>query len=198
VILALWLGLAVCLAGIAFLALVVAGQLRAMDDLRRRVGDGVGRAAIVEAPAVGLPVGAGAPAFEAQRGDGSRFASASIAGRRHLVVFADGECAACRTLVPDLLRAPPLPTVVVVDGGEVPRGWTASASAEVVRADGVAERFGADVRPALFVVDEGGGIVGRGIATTAAEASALVDDAAGMRIVRAARAAAPPPSGRRP
>jgi hypothetical protein len=181
-IVALWIGLAICAAGLVFLGLVVAGQLRAMDDLRGRIERS--STAVTDAVALGLPIGAPAPAFEGRRRDGSRFDSESLAGRRHLVVLADPGCRACETLVPELLRASPAPAVIVVEGADIPAGWGADArgGVEVVRSTGVADVFGADVRPALFVVDEGGGVVGRGVASTGAEAATIVADAAGTRI----------------
>jgi hypothetical protein len=193
VIVALWIGLGVCAAGLVFLGLVVAGQLRAMDDLRRRVE--TSRAIATDAGVLGLQIGATAPAFDGRRHDGSRFASESLAGRRHLVVLADADCAACETLVPELLGAPPAPAVIVVDGADIPPGWRAEARSgvEVVRSTGAADLFGAGVRPALFVVDEGGGVVGRGVASTGAEAATIVDEAAGTRIVPAPPAAAMDP-----
>jgi hypothetical protein len=195
VIVALWVGLAVCAAGLAFLGLVVAGQLRAMDDLRGRI-ERVSTAA-TDAGALGLRIGATAPAFEGRRRDGSRFGSESLTGRRHLVVLADPGCAACETLVPDLLRASPSPAVIVVEGADIPAGWGPEprGGVEVVRSTGVADVFGADVRPALFVVDEGGGVVGRGVASTGAEAATIVADAAGTRIVAGSVAPADRPAG---
>ena len=195
-IVALWIGLGVCAAGLVFLGLVVAGQLRAMDDLRRRV-EHSSDAGAIDAGVLGLSIGATAPAFEGRRRDGSRFASESLAGRRHLVVVADPDCAACATLVPELVRGPPAPAVIVVDGADIPAGWETEprGRVEVVRSPGVAALFGADVRPALFVVDESGGVVGRGVASTGAEAAAIVDEAAGTRIGVGPRAAADPVTG---
>jgi HAMP domain-containing protein len=186
VIVALWIGLGVALGAVVFLAFVLAGALRSMDDLRARLAD-VEAAGPTDPPGRGLSVGAPAPPIE-DVGRGGGVDSPPLSGVRHLVAFADPDCAACARLVPDLLRESPLPGVVVSDAADVPPTWRAPVDgriAVVVDGRSIAERYRADVRPHVFVVDEGGSIVASAPAGTLDEVRGLVDEAAGVRIVGA-------------
>jgi hypothetical protein len=184
VIVALWIGLALCIAGVAFLAFVLAGALRSMDDLRGRLADVESRSP--DSPDGGLPVGAAAPPVEGRGTGGERVASSSLSGTRHLVAFADPDCAACARLVPELVRDGPLPGIVVTDAADVPPTWRPRSGgriAVIVDGDEIAGRYATEIRPHVFVVDEGGSIVAQAPAGTLDEVRALVAEASAVRIV---------------
>jgi hypothetical protein len=190
VIVALWLGIALAVGGLIFLAFVLAGALRAMDDLRGRLDAIDAAGARPDHIATGLAVGEPAPPFEGAEIDGRPFSSASLAGTRHLIAFADPDCAACVGLVPALLRDGPLPGVVVTDAPAPPPAWRPRGDgriAVVVGGSAIAQRYATDLRPSVFVVDETGGIVGHAAAGTLQEVRDLVRDVAGVRVVEGAR-----------
>jgi hypothetical protein len=185
VIVGLWIGLGLALGAVVFLAFVLAGALRSMDDLRARLADIEARSAV--APGRGLSVGSPAPPIEGVA-PGAGVDAPRLSGVRHLVAFADPDCAACARLVPDLLRDSPLPGVIVSDAARVPAAWRARSDGRMaVVADGrsIADRYQADLRPQVFVVDEGGSIVASAPAGTLEDVRGLVDEAAGVRVVGA-------------
>jgi hypothetical protein len=188
-IVALAIGLALTVGGLVFLSFVLAGALRAMDDLRRRL-DAVGAAGGSGGDhiATGLAAGEAAPPFEGPRIDRGRFSSESLRGARHLIAFADPDCAACAELVPALLHDSPLPGVVVSDGPTVPPAWRPPDDgrvALVVDGSAIAERYATELRPSVFVVDQAGRILGSAPAGTLGEVGALIRDAIGVRIAAA-------------
>jgi hypothetical protein len=199
------LSVAVVVLGVAvlFLALVLAAAVRRMDALRVEVAglterldpaDGVEHGPVH--PPSGLPVGAVAPAIEAERVDGGLWSSSAWGGRRHVVAFADPGCLACEELVPALLAgavAGTVPGTVVVgaaDPSAWPSGWAPPAGADdrvVVLADldgEVAAAFDSGFTPHVFVVDEGGAVTAQGPADTLDAVRALVRGSDGIRIVR--------------
>jgi hypothetical protein len=189
---ALWLGFVLVAGGLIFLAFVLAGALRAMDDLRARLDAINAGGARPDHVATGLVVGEPAPPFKGADIDGRPFSSASLAGARHLIAFADPDCAACVGLVPALLRDGPLPGVVVTDAPAPPSAWRPPAGGRIgVVVDGspIAQLYATDLRPSVFVVDEAGGIVAHAPAGTLQEVRDLVRDVAGVRVVEGSRGA---------
>jgi hypothetical protein len=187
---ALWIAVAVLGVGIVFTALALAGAVRRIDELRKEMNALASATSEIEHPASGLPVGSSAPAFEADRLDGERFASSELEGRKHLVVFAEPGCAACHVLVPDLVRAATLPpTVVSLGRGSEPwpDDWHPPAGADiaVVRdPDGtVAEAFHAGFTPHVFVIDEGGAVSAQGPADSLDAVRTLLREADAIQIV---------------
>jgi hypothetical protein len=175
--------LVVLVAVVAWLLLALAGANRTITALRaERAADEPGPARHLSA---GLPAGASAPAIELLGDD--------LGGSRHLVTFVDPDCAACDDLVPALIRAADerrVPQTVLVSRGSAadhPRSWLESADrSRLVTEAGseITEAYGVDVTPTAFVVDEGGLIVGSGVAATIDDVLALVDDVDGVRIAR--------------
>jgi hypothetical protein len=177
---------------VAFLALALAGLVRTVEGLRRRVVALEGSAP-VRHPAAGLPVGAPAPVFEAQTPRGTTFRSVALSGHRHVIALADPVCAACDHLVPALLssaEADELPRCVVVVVGPDAGIWTEPAGAEgrailVLDPDAlVADAFGSDFTPHAFVVDEGGSVAAQGPAGDLGAVRRLLREAEGLHIVR--------------
>lgn len=202
----LWIAVVVLAAAVAFLALVLAAAVRRIDGLRAEVAamserldpaDGaVDVDAPLEHPSSGLPVGAAAPAIEAERMDGGRWSSSTWAGRRHVVAFADPGCRACDDLVPALVAgaaAGEVPGTLVIGAsasGAWPTAWAPPSSAEdrvVVLDDedgSVAAAFDSGFTPHVFVVDEGGAITAQGPADSLDAVRTLVRESEGIRIVR--------------
>ena len=178
---------------VAFMCLALAGAVRTLAELRRRVG-ALEAEALLRDPAPGLPVGAPAPAFGGITPDGRRFHSTRLAGRRHLVALTEPGCEACDGLVPPLLAAAARdelpPVVAVVSNGHPAAEWTpprgSGDRADVVLdPDGaVANAFDSGYSPHVFVVDEGGSVAAQGPAGNVADVRALVSEAEGIRIVQ--------------
>jgi hypothetical protein len=178
---------------VAWLGLALVGSVRQLADLRDRVARleaSVGPVALRD----GLPVGATAPGWTLDTPAGEAIGSGAFDGRRHLVVFADRDCEACDALMPELVRAAArgdVPPVVVVGRGvaaATPGPWRDDASTGRVvvgteRGAEVSDAYLVDVSPHVFVVDEGGYIVGQGGATGLADVRVLVRDAEGITIV---------------
>ena len=183
-VVAVWLGLALI------------GAVRELGELRCRVG--ALEAAEAGAPTAhlggGLGVGAPAPAWRITTPGGGVASSSAFEGRRHLLVFADASCRTCDDLVPEVIAAasrgsvPPLAVIGRGDAASTPGPWRAADVRVRVgseRGDEVSEAFGVDVSPFVFVVDEGGSVVARGVAATLDDVLRLVRNAEGVRVVAA-------------
>lgn len=181
-----WALVALLLVVAAWLLLALAGAARTIRDLRAGDADEE-----IRHLGAGLAPGAPAPPFRATADDGRPFDSGELAGLRHLVVFADPDCAACAGLVPAVTGAAAarrLPFTVVVSRGAPdahPPAWRSAGRSLLVleRDDTVSDVFRVDVTPTAFVVDEGGMVVSRGPVADAAEVARLVAEAEGIRIV---------------
>ncbi len=176
-----WLVLAVLVGAVLWLGFAMVGLLREVTALREEIQ------ALTGAPihlAGGIAVGDRAP--EWTLGDVS---SASMAGQRHLIVFADADCATCDDLVPPLVGAAAVgavpPTVIVGrDGRDLPASWRGpQVVAGVERDRAISDAFEVEISPHLFLIDEGGAVVAQGGATTLEDVEALVRGADGIRIV---------------
>jgi hypothetical protein len=180
------------IAAVVFLGLALAGLVRTVDGLHRRLATLEASAPVHDVP-TGLSVGAAAPSFEARTPLGTSFRSAALAGRRHVVAFADPGCEACEHLVPDLLsgaEAGELPPCVVLIAGTDAGVWTGPAGAEdrailVLDPEAVvADAFGSAFTPHAFVIDEGGSVAAHGPAEDVTAVRGLLRQAEGVRIVR--------------
>jgi hypothetical protein len=182
-----WLVVLILVAVVIWLLLALSGAGRTMADLRAAAG------AQVRHLSPGIEPGTRAPGFTADAADGSVFDAHETAGLRHLVLFADPDCAACATLVPGVLAeaaARRFPAVVLVSRGDLathPSSWRTADRARLVSERGTeaSDAFGVDVTPTAFVIDEGGAVVARGPVQTVPEVAELVAQSEGMRIVGA-------------
>ena len=173
---------------VTWLLLALAGAGRTIAELRDAPDEAVRHLS------AGITPGTLAPAFSADGEEDVTFDAGELSGMRHLVMFADPECAACATLVPDVLdevRERRFPAVVLVSRGEMgthPATWRGAARARLVSERGteVSDAFGVDVTPTVFVIDEGGAVVARGPVQTVEEVAELVAEGEGVRIVGAA------------
>jgi hypothetical protein len=181
-----WIVVAVLAAALVWLVFAMVGLTREVAALRDEVH------AIARGPIElggGLPVGSVPPPWSIETDDGT-LRSSSFIGSRHVIVFADPDCATCTSLVPEIVGATghgDLPPVVVVgrDGDVLPPAWTGpGVLAGVENERDVSDAFQVDVSPHVFVLDEEGAVVGQGGATTASDVRTLVADAQGIRIVR--------------
>jgi hypothetical protein len=190
----LWIAVAVLGALMVWLGLALAGAVRELLALRRRVEALEVRAGAPDHLASGLPPGAPAPPWEAFDVDGSPVSSAPFSGRRHLMVFADADCAACGELVPAIVRAssdgslPPVAVIARAPLDASPPGWRPPGDAPLVivgveHGRDVSDRYRVDVTPTVFLVDEGGLVVARGTPVSLEETRELVDDTDAVRIV---------------
>ena len=187
-----WAVVAVLASVIVWLGLALIGAVRELAALRARVDALEGSDAPVHLDG-GLAVGAAAPAWSISTPEGDAATSAQLRGRRHLLVFADADCRACDDLVPAVVRAAAagtLPVVAVVGRGRpeaTPAAWRADASGRVLAGvehdRDVSDAFGVEVSPHVFVIDEGGFVVGRSGATTFDEVRSLSRGAHGIRII---------------
>jgi Redoxin len=197
-VIALWIAVAVLGALALWLGLALAGAVHELAALRVRLDALELRAGAPDHLASGLPPGAPAPTWEAVGADGSPVSSALLAGRRHLVVFADADCAGCHELVPSVVDAAAhgalLPTAVIANTplDAAPTGWrTPPGTGRLVvvgseRDRAVSDRFLVDLTPTVFVIDEDGAVVARGTPTSLEETHELVRSVDGVRIVAGA------------
>ncbi len=187
------IAIGVLVVAVVFLGLVLAGAVRSMDDLGRRVKaleEGGGRPHRLPG---GLSIGAPEPSFDLATLESGRVRSAALSGRSHVIALADPGCEACDELVPQLLAAAAAervpPVVAIAGSSRVPGGWSAPVGANgraivALDPDGTtAEAFGSDFTPHVFVVDAGGSIAAHGPAGNVAEVGRLLRDADGIRIV---------------
>ncbi len=112
-----WIAVAILAAAVVWLGLALLGAVRELAAIRERLDAMQADVASIED---GLPVGTPAPAWEIVTPEGETVSSSSMRGRRHLLVFADADCAACDELVPSVVRAAEgdrLPPVAVIGRG---------------------------------------------------------------------------------
>ena len=183
-----WVVVALVFALVLWLGFALIALIRTQAGLRARIEDL--EAAIMPIQLEGgLPVGRTAPDWEIGTPDGGSLAAASLAGTRHVLLFADTSCRACDDLVPAAVQAAAngtLPPVVVIareDDAAMPASW-AGRWTGVEQGDEVSEAFHVDVSPHLFVIDEGGAIVAQGGAATLADVEALVREGRGIHVLR--------------
>jgi hypothetical protein len=186
-----WIAVLVLAALVLWLALALAGAVRALADVRARV-EALEAPDLVHLPA-GVPVGSAVPAWTLRTLDGSTVSSSDLAGRRHLLLFADADCSACDEVVPAAVRAAAageLPPVAVVGRGDAaatPATWRSPASPRVLagaeEGDRVSRALGVVTTPHAIVVDETGHLVAQGSASDLDQLRALVRAAEGIRVV---------------
>jgi hypothetical protein len=183
-----WVVVAVLAAAVVWLGLALAALVRQHATLTARVE----ALEDVSAPVPlgdGLQVGRQVPPWSITTPEGDTVTAASLAGRRHLLVFADPDCRACDELVPAVVRASAvgiMPPAVIVGRGDadaIPRAWRAS-TVGVERATDVSDAFGVDVSPFVFVVDDGGAVVASGGAIQLGDVEDLVAAGRDITIVR--------------
>jgi hypothetical protein len=161
--------------------------IRTQAGLRARIEDLEASIAPIRLEG-GLPVGRSAPDWEIATAAGGSLAAASLAGTRHVLLFADTSCRACDDLVPAAVEASTsgvLPPVVVIareDDAPMPSSWEGRWTG-VEQGDEVSEAFRVEVSPHLFVIDEGGAIVAQGGAATLADVEALVREGRGIQVL---------------
>jgi hypothetical protein len=186
----LWLAIAVLGLLVLWLGLALAGAVRELSTLRERVD-----ALEVGGPVhlgSGLPLGAPAPGWEVRTPEGDLRTSSAFAGTRHLLLFADADCAACDDVVPGVVSAAAsgaLPPVAVIGRGDAiatPATWRSADPRVIVGAeqgDDATAAYGVETSPHAFVVDEAGFVVAQGGAVSLEDVRALVRGADGIRIV---------------
>ena len=187
-----WIVAAVLSVALVWIGLALAGAVRELATLRERIDALEHSSAPIHLDG-GLPIGSPEPAWALIAPDGSALVSSALAGRRHLVLFADADCRACDELVPAVVRAAAagaLPPLALVGRGRpdvTPETWRGDDPARVVagveRAREVSDAFRVDVSPHVFVIDEGEAVVAQGGAVTLGDVEALVRGAQGIRIV---------------
>ncbi len=190
-----WIVVGALGAVVAWLGLALVGAVRELADLRARV------AALEEPPgdehvrlADGLPVGAPSPGWSVVALDGRVHTSADHRGRRHLVLFADAECAACVELIPAVLGAAAdaaVPPTVVIGRGVLPPAWAdhadgARLTVGMERDGEVSHAFRTEISPHLFVIDEGGFVAAQGGPLSLGDVLTLIREAGPLRIVTGA------------
>jgi hypothetical protein len=178
---------------LVFVALVLAGVVRSMAELGRRVTALEEDATWPHRLAGGLSIGAPAPSLDLETVDGGRFRSVALSGRSHVIALADPGCEACEDLVPELLSAAAAervpPVVAIAGSSRVPDGWFPPVGATGIAVVGLdpdgtaAEAFGSGFTPHVFIVDAGGSIAAHGPASSLADVGRLIRDADGIGIV---------------
>ena len=187
-----WIVIGVVILAVGWLGLALVGLVREQAALRARVEDLEATAAPLHLSS-GLAVGRPAPAWSITTPSGEAVTSASMAGLRHVLVFADADCRACDELVPGVVQASTkgaLPPVVIVGRGDaatMPAEWRA-ATVGVEHDGDVSAEFDVEVTPYVFVVDDGGAVVAQGGAINLRDVEELVTAGGGITIVRDADA----------
>jgi hypothetical protein len=182
-----WIVVALLFVLILWLGFALIALIRTQAGLRARIEDLEASIAPVRL-AGGLPVGRSAPDWEIATSDGGSLAAASLAGTRHVLLFADTSCAACDDVVPAAIEAAAdgtLPPVVVIareGDAPLPTSWVGPWTG-VEHGDEASGAFQVEVSPHLFVIDEGGAIVAQGGAATLADVEALVREARGIQVL---------------
>jgi len=182
-----WVVVALLFALMLWLGFALIALIRTQAGLRARIEDLEEAIAPIRLEG-GLPVGRTAPDWKIVTSDGGSLAAASLAGTRHILLFADTSCRACDEVVPAAVDAATngtLPPVVVIareDGGAMPSSWEGPRTG-VEHGDEVSEAFRVEVSPHLFVIDEGGAIVAQGGAATLADVESLVREAQGIQVL---------------
>jgi hypothetical protein len=185
----LWVAIAALGLLVLWLGLALAGVVRELAALRERVDAMEGTPVHLGS---GLPLGAPAPAWEVRTPEGDLRTSSAFAGTRHVLLFADADCAACDDVVPAVVTAAAsgaVPPVAVIGRGDptaTPAAWRHPDARVIVGAehgDDVAATYRVDTSPHAFVVDEAGFVVAQGGVASADDLRALVRGADGIRIV---------------
>lgn len=181
-----WIVVALFFALVLWLGFAMIALVRTQAGLRARIEDLEASIAPVRI-AGGLPVGRTAPDWVIATADGGSFAASSLAGTRHVLLFADATCAACDEVVPAAIRAAEdgdVPPVVVIgrDGDELPAAWSGPRTG-VEHGDDVSAAFRVEVSPHIFVIDEGGAIVAQGGAASLEDVEALVREGTGIQVL---------------
>jgi peroxiredoxin len=181
-----WVVVAVFFAMVLWLGFAMVALVRTQAGLRARIEDLEASIAPVRV-AGGLPVGRTAPDWVIATDDGSSLAASSLAGTRHVLVFAAASCAACDEVVPAVIRAAEegdVPPVVVIgrDGEDLPASWNGPRTG-VEHADDMSAAFHVEVSPHVFVIDEGGAIVAQGGAASLEDVEALVREGRGIQVL---------------
>jgi len=182
-----WIVVAVLFALVLWLGFALIALIRTQAGLRARIEDLEAAISPIRLEG-GLPVGRTAPDWQITTSDGGSLAAASLAGTRHILLFADTSCRACDEVVPAAVEAAAtgaLPPVVVIareDGAPIPPSWEGQRTG-VEHGDEVSESFRVEVSPHLFVIDEGGAIVAQGGAATLADVEAIVHEAQGIQVL---------------
>lgn len=182
-----WIAVAMLFAFVLWLGFALIALVRTQAGLRARIEDLEASIAPIRLEG-GLPVGRSAPDWAIATADGGSLAAASLAGTRHVLLFADTSCGACDDLVPAAVEASTngsLPPVVVIareDDTPMPASW-AGRWTGVEQGDDVSEAFRVEVSPHVFVIDEGGAIVAQGGAATLADLEGLVRESRGIQVL---------------
>jgi hypothetical protein len=182
-----WIVVALLFALVLWLGFALIALIRTQAGLRARIEDLEAAITPIRLEG-GLPVGRTAPDWQITMRDGGSLAAATLAGTRHILLFADTSCRACDEVVPAAVEAAAngaLPPVVVIareDGAPMPPSWDGQRTG-VEHGDEVSEAFQVEVSPHLFVIDEGGAIVAQGGAATLADVEALVREALGIQVL---------------
>jgi len=185
-----WIVVGLLFALVMWLGFALIALIRTQAGLRARIEDLEASIAPIRLDG-GLPVGRTAPDWEIAASDGGSLAAGSLAGTRHVLLFADTSCRACDEVVPAAVAAAAggaLPPVVVIardEDTEIPSAWNGPWTG-VERQGEVSAAFLVDVSPHLFVIDEGGAIVAQGGAATLADVEALVREGRGIQVLREA------------
>jgi|1186.fasta_scaffold312591_2 hypothetical protein len=182
-----WIAVALLFALVLWLGFALIALIRTQAGLRARIEDLEAAIAPIRLEG-GLPVGRTAPDWQISTADGGSVRAASLAGTRHVLLFADTGCRACDEVVPAAVAAAAagtLPPVVVIardEDGEMPASWNGPRTG-VERGGDVSDVFHVDVSPHLFVIDEGGAIVAQGGAASFADVEALVREGRGIQVL---------------
>lgn len=182
-----WVAVAMLFALVLWLGFAMIALIRTQAGLRARIEELETVIAPIRLEG-GLPVGRSAPDWEITTADGGSLAAASLAGTRHVLLFADTTCRACDEVVPAAVAASAagtLPPVVVIareEDADMPASWSGSRTG-VEHGGVVSDAFRVDVSPHLFVIDEGGAIVAQGGAASLADIEALVREARGIQVL---------------
>jgi hypothetical protein len=182
-----WIVVVVLFALVLWLGFALIALVRTQAGLRARIEDLEAAISPIGLEG-GLPVGRTAPDWEIATRDGGSLAAASLAGTRHVLLFADTSCRACDEVVPGAVGAsengalPPVVVIVREDGAPMPVSWEGPWTG-IEHGDEVSEAFRVEVSPHLFVIDEGGAIVAQGGAATLADVESLVREARGIQVL---------------
>jgi len=182
-----WIVVVLLFALVLWLGFALIALIRTQAGLRARIEDLEASIAPIRLDG-GLPVGRTAPDWEIAAADGGSLAATSLAGTRHVLLFADTSCRACDDVVPAAVAAAEagtLPRVVVIArdaDSEMPPSWSGPWTGVEHQGD-VSAAFRVDVSPHLFVIDEGGAIVAQGGAATLTDVEALVREGQGIQVL---------------
>lgn len=182
-----WVVVALLFALVLWLGFAMIALVRTQAGLRARIEHLEAAIAPIRLEG-GLPIGRTAPGWQITTSDGGSLAAASLAGARHILLFADTSCRACDDIVPAAVVAaangvlPPVVVIVREDGAPMPSSWEGPRTG-VEHGDEVSEAFRVEVSPHLFVIDEGGAVVAQGGAGTLSDVESLVREARGIQVL---------------